>query len=96
MLQITTKELRSLLAADPTLRIIDVRTPEEFSEGAIPGAINIPTQVVAQRMEEFKSAQPTYVICHSGSRSKLTVLTLEAAGIKNLYNVAGGMMAWTA
>ncbi len=96
MLEITTQALRELLNANPHLRIIDVRTPEEFKTGAIPGAINIPTQEVQQRMAELKSDQPTYIICHSGSRSRLVTLTLGAAGINNLYSVTGGMMAWTA
>lgn len=91
---ITAAELKQLLKDNPQLNVIDVRSPEEFSTGAIPGAINIPTSQVQQRSAEFKSAEPVYVICQSGTRSKLVTLALRAQGITNLVTVNGGMNAW--
>ena len=95
MLEITAQELKALWARDSSVRIVDVRTPEEFSERSIPTAINIPTDEVQDRVAEFKSDQPTYIICRSGGRSKLVTLTLTSMGIPNLINVSGGMSAWT-
>lgn len=94
MISITVTELKTRLQEKPTPKIIDVRSPEEFSTGSIPGAINIPTNQVLQRRDEFVSTEAVYVICHSGSRSKLVVLTLQAQGLKHLVNVSGGMSAW--
>ena len=94
MLEISAQELKQLWTQDQTVRIIDVRTPEEFSENRISTAINIPTDEVQDRVAEFKSDQPTYIICRSGSRSKLVTLTLSSLGVERLYNVAGGMLAW--
>lgn len=74
--------------------MIDVRSPEEFSSGAIPGAINIPTSQVQQRRDEFISTDPVYIICQSGTRSKLVTLALRAQGISNVVNIIGGMSAW--
>lgn len=94
MLSSTTSELKTALANHTSVRIIDVRSPEEFKVQSIPGAINIPTNQVPQNIDKFKADQPTYVICQSGTRSKLVVLALTARGIKNLYNVTGGMNQW--
>lgn len=94
MNSVTIQELKQLLVQNQALRIIDVRSPAEFASGAIPNAVNIPTNQVPQRLVEFTSDQPTYIICHSGTRSKLVTLALEAKGFKNLYNVTGGMSAW--
>lgn len=94
MSSITALELKTRLQQAPPPKIIDVRSPEEFRTGAIPGAINIPTTQVLQRRDEFISPEPVYVICQSGSRSKLVALTLRAQGITNLVNVSGGMSAW--
>jgi len=95
MHSVTTQELKQLLNHNPALRIIDVRSPAEFASGAISSAVNIPTNQVMQRLAEFTSDQPTYIICQSGTRSKLVTLTLTVQGLKNLYNVTGGMSAWS-
>lgn len=92
---ITAAELIKRLQQLPAPRVIDVRSPEEFSTGAIPGAVNIPTHQVQQRRAEFVSAEPVYVICQSGTRSRLVTLALRAQGITNLVNVSGGMTAYT-
>jgi rhodanese-related sulfurtransferase len=95
MQAITMPELKQLLQADPTVKVIDVRSPEEFQTGSIPGAINIPTNHVMAQKQQFQSDQPVYIVCQSGTRSKLVVLTLQAQGIQNLVNVTGGMNAWS-
>ncbi|EKD43346.1 MAG: rhodanese-domain-containing protein [uncultured bacterium] len=94
MTSITVVELKQRLQKTPAPKIIDVRSPEEFNGMAIPGAINIPTGQVLQRRAEFVSPEPVYIICQSGTRSRLVTLTLRAQGVVNLVNVAGGMNAW--
>ena len=94
MTTITVTELKQRLEKNPNLKIIDVRSQEEFDGIAIPGAINIPTGQVLQHRSEFVSTEPVYIICQSGTRSRLVTLTLHAQGLKNLVNVAGGMNAW--
>jgi rhodanese-related sulfurtransferase len=65
-----------------TFTIIDVRTPGEFMGGHIPGRINKPLQVIAQRLEEIKSLpQPIILCCASGNRSGQAAVFLQSCGI---------------
>ena len=70
--------------------IIDVRTPEEFTEGHFPNAINIPLDQVAQRIEEFrKMKKPIIAYCRSGNRSGVAVSILKQNGIAEAINGGG-------
>lgn len=94
MTSISTSELKALLQTQPNTKVIDVRSPAEFAGGSVPGAVNIPTEQVLERKAEFMSDQPVYVMCQSGTRSRLVVLTLQAQGLTHLINVSGGMSNW--
>ena len=85
---ITPHELQDKLSENPT--IIDVREVHEFASGHIPQAKNIPLGPIAQ----YESDQPTYVICHSGMRSKQAAKVLEKKGL-DVTSVSGGMAHWT-
>lgn len=70
--------------------IIDVRSPLEFAGGAIPGAINIPVDQIAQRMEEIRNMPAPYLLyCRSGARSGMATSILQQAGLKEVYNGGG-------
>lgn len=70
--------------------IVDVRTPEEFSEAHFPNAINIPLDKVAQRIEEFrKMKKPIIAYCRSGNRSGIAVTILKQHGIADAVNGGG-------
>lgn len=70
--------------------IVDVRTPEEFTEGHFPNAINIPLEQVAQRIEEFrKMKKPIIAYCKSGNRSGIAVSVLKQHGITGAINGGG-------
>lgn len=72
--------------------IVDVRTPEEFEGGHVPGSINIPLDEVPARTSEFRTmATPIVLCCRSGARSGQALLYLEAQGVTGLRN--GG--SWT-
>lgn len=75
--------------------LVDVRTPEEFAGGHIPGAINISLQSLPQRMKELPQDQPIVVYCRSGSRSATATQLLTRAGYTDLYDL-GGIIAWNA
>ena len=74
--------------------LVDVRTPNEFKGGHLPGAINIPLQQIAQRTDEIALDKPVVVVCASGNRSKSASNILARAGHKDVYNLSGGTMAW--
>lgn len=77
--------------------ILDVRTPEEYAEGHVPGARNISHEQVASRIEELRSYQTIYVYCRSGGRVGHAAMDLTRAGFTNLVLVqGGGMPDWEA
>ena len=62
--------------------IVDVRTPEEFQAAHVPGAVNIPLQEVAARMDELKHLKaPLILCCASGNRSGMAERFLAGAGV---------------
>lgn len=73
--------------------VIDVREPEEFRTGHLPGAVNIPMGQLTSRLDEIDRSRPVYVVCASGNRSSAMVEVLTAAGF-DATNVAGGTSAW--
>ena len=84
-----------LVQKDPSLRLIDVRTPEEFASGFIAGAVNIPVDQLSQRLNEVPQDEPVVVYCHSGNRSHQASQILEDAGYSQVYDL-GGISQWQA
>ncbi len=78
--------------ADHTL--LDVRTPAEFAQGRIAGAVNIPVGELQRRAQETPNGKPIVVVCASGSRSKAGARILTKAGYTEVYNLRGGVNAW--
>lgn len=79
-------------------QILDVRTPEEFSEGHLEHAENVNwlgDHFVADA-EKFDKTKPVFVYCKSGARSKKATEKLEQLGFKNIYEMEGGFMSWSA
>jgi phage shock protein E len=68
---------------------IDVRTEQEFAEGSVPNAINIPLSDIEKRLAEFKSTKKIVVFCRSGSRSNQAKTRLEKNGITNIIDGGG-------
>jgi phage shock protein E len=66
--------------------LVDVRTPQEFAQGSVPGAVNIPLNEVPNRIAEFKGKDTVVVFCRSGSRSASAKNILDQNGIKNVIN----------
>ncbi|OHE65350.1 MAG: sulfurtransferase [Treponema sp. GWB1_62_6] len=72
-------------------RIVDVRTEDEFADGAYPGAINVPVGVLQSKMAGLEPKDiPVVVYCASGARSAMAARMLKAAGWVDVIN-AGGM-----
>lgn len=92
MKEITVDDLESLLATG--VQLVDVREPDEYESGHVPGAISVPLGEVAERVDECVVAgQVTYMICRSGGRSANACALLADRGYEAV-NVAGGTMAW--
>ena len=75
--------------------LLDVRTPQEYREGHIPGSQNVPLQQLDQ-VEEVTENKDTvlYVYCRSGARSRQAVSLLKHMGYTNVHNI-GGIAAYS-
>lgn len=69
--------------------IIDVRTPEEFRDGAYPNARNIPVGNLASRLGEIPKDKPVVLYCASGARSASAARTMKQAGFTDVINAGG-------
>jgi rhodanese-related sulfurtransferase len=76
-------------------RLIDVREPDEYVDGHVPGAVLVPLATVPDHLDAFAGDGPVYVICRTGGRSMRAAEFVAQQGI-DAVNVAGGTMAWIA
>ncbi len=74
-------------------RVIDVREPDEYVAGHVPGAESIPLGTVVEHLDRFSAEGTTYVICKSGGRS-MRACELAASQGYDVVNVTGGTSAW--
>ena len=72
--------------------IVDVREPNEFANGALKGAVNIPLSQLRERMDEIPTDVPVYVHCRSAQRSYNAVMALNNSGYTNVFNVSGSFL----
>ncbi len=75
---------------------IDVRTPEEYASGHIPGAVNVPFDQVAQRIAEIDAPHGVALYCMVGPRARMGESALLAAGYEKVFHLEGGLAAWQA
>ena len=76
-------------------RIIDVREPDEYTAGHVPGAVLVPLGTVPDQLDQFGGDGTTYVICQAGGRS-MRAAQFAAEHGHEVVNVAGGTGAWIA
>lgn len=74
--------------------IMDVREPNEYKNGFIPGAVNVPLSQLSARINALPKDKPLYLYCQSGMRSKQAARILAKKGYSNLINLKGGIMSW--
>lgn len=93
----TPQELKPRLEEkDPTIHLIDVREPDEHAAFNIGGDL-IPLGELPNRLSELADTltdQEVVVYCRSGRRSAMAKHMLEQAGLSNVRNLQGGMLAW--
>jgi rhodanese-related sulfurtransferase len=76
-------------------QLIDVREANEFENGHVLGARNIPLSQIKMRQKEIRSDQPVYLYCQSGLRSGRAAQMLHKKGYRNLHQLQGGFKKWT-
>jgi rhodanese-related sulfurtransferase len=77
------------------LFVLDVRSPEEFREGHVPGAVNIPYDQMAARLSEVPKDKDVVLYCRSGRRAGIAAGVLQSNGYTRLSHLEGDMLAWT-
>lgn len=87
----------TLLKQRPQPQLIDVRTPGEFAEGHLSGALNINSQRedFTQALGKLDKNKPVFVYCLSGGRSKVAVANLHQLGYTDVHELKGGYLKWS-
>lgn len=93
---ISPAEVGRMLSADPrAVRLLDVRTPGEYSTAHIAGSYNVPVDVLPEHAAEIRGLEsPVVLICQSGQRASHADAVLRASGMRHLRVLDGGMRAW--
>lgn len=93
--QLPMPELADWMAGHHDYVLVDVRTPGEFADGHIPGAINLPMELIVEgyTYDLPDKGQSTLVYCRSGVRSKQAADSLLAQGYRNVID-CGGILDW--
>lgn len=84
------------VVATPGVQIIDVRSPEEFAQGHIEGAVNYNVEGpdFASQIAGLDPAGTYAVYCRSGNRSQVAVAAMSQAGIPSIYELESGIVGW--
>lgn len=98
MKTITPKELSRRLATEPSIALIDVRTPVEFDATHVREALNIPLDELDPRAlvsdGTLPAAEPVYILCRSGQRATKAAEKFASQGHDNAVVVEGGTLGW--
>lgn len=94
--QIAASDLRTSLAGGERLTVMDVRSPQEWAVGHIPGASHVPVGELGSHAANLPRDVPVATICEGGYRSALAASLLARAGVTTVVNVTGGMAAYRA
>jgi rhodanese-related sulfurtransferase len=95
--QITAVELNEWLqdGERPAPLLLDVREPDEFASYRIEGSTLIPMRAIPARLHELDRKADVVMICRSGARSYHAGMFLKQNGFERVYNLAGGVIAWS-
>ena len=93
---VTQVEWKKLLNEVHHHQIIDVRTPEEFNEGHLKGAVNIDfyAKDFQEQINKLDKNVPAFVYCHSGGRSEKASELMFQSGFVTIYDLQGGYSTW--
>jgi rhodanese-related sulfurtransferase len=92
-LDIEASDLVNLITL-PKVLLVDVRNDDEVARGMIPGATHIQLAMLPLQYEKLMHANNVVFYCHSGVRSAHAADFAVSKGVKNVYNLTGGIVAW--
>ncbi|MFZ4799263.1 MAG: thioredoxin domain-containing protein [Bacteroidia bacterium] len=94
--KLSAQEFEQKINSEISEQIIDVRTPEEFSQGFIKNAVNIDWNAgnFENQVSKLNKSKPVFVYCLAGGRSAGAAIKLKELGFNTIYDLKGGMNAW--
>jgi rhodanese-related sulfurtransferase len=95
VMTITIQQLAEKIASGDAT-IVDVREPDEFAAGHVPGAVNVPLGTLPGGVDGYDRHAEVLLICQSGHRSATGARRLKKAGFTEAASVKGGTAQWTA
>ena len=91
---ISSREAKALLDRNKNIYLLDVRTPQEYSQGKLAGSALIPIGELERRIREVPKNKTIVVYCAVGSRSKPVANFLYQQGYRDVYNMTDGIVGW--
>ena len=95
MNSITVKELKNKFISKDQFFLIDIREPYEINIAKIKESIHIPMNEIPNEVKKFKQNDELVIMCRSGIRSELICNYLEENSFTKVYNLTGGIIAWS-
>jgi rhodanese-related sulfurtransferase len=92
--EITSAEAKSLLGKGGSVFLLDVRTPEEYRQGHLQGAVLIPISEIEKRVGDVPPNKKIVVYCAVGSRSRQVAGFLTSKGYREVYDMKDGIIGW--
>jgi hydroxyacylglutathione hydrolase len=94
--RLSAEELHAAIERHEPMRIVDVRTAQEWRSDHVDGSVNIPVGEIPARLRDLPDGMVIATICEGGYRSSLAASLLAREGVSRVVNVAGGMAAYRA
>jgi len=94
--EISPETLRQMKTTGEDFSLIDVREPEDFQNGTIPGAATVPRGVLELKIDQVTTDKDHKIVlyCRAGGRSALAAYMLQRMGFRNVHSLAGGYEQW--
>ncbi len=92
--EIDSAGLQERISAGEDMLLVDIRTPAEVAQGAIPDALLLPMHLLPLRLNELPRDKDVVLYCRSGARSYHACAYLAQQGMDNAINLRGGIIAW--
>lgn len=92
--EIDSESLHQRMASGERILLVDIRTPGEIAQGAIPDALQLPMHLIPMRMNQLPRDQDVVLYCRSGARSYQACAYLMQQGYDRVLNLRGGIIAW--
>lgn len=92
--EIDSESLRKRLTDGEDVLLVDIRTPAEIAQGAIPDSLLMPMHLIPLRLSELPKEKDVVLYCRSGARSYQACAYLMQQGYGRILNLRGGIIAW--